>query len=189
MTLTTEKINGLRSKIRKTCWRFLSRYPSEIEDLVEDVIVLVIEKSWQFRGESQLETWVYRITANQAINRLRKLRKEECLSLNALIDIKAGDVLFEEVLIAENSLNPVMVIEGLVTLKAMYAAMGWLRDNYQNDYNAFTSAVLLDYSYEQVAELFGITVSAVKSRIFRTRESLRKQLRKELREQLHKGRA
>mgnify|MGYP005662827219 CR=1 FL=1 len=49
--------------------RRLTDSEADAEDVVQDVLVTVAQKAEQFRGESELATWLYRITVNTALMR------------------------------------------------------------------------------------------------------------------------
>ncbi len=51
--------------------------PEEAADLTQEVFVRVWQGLSSFRGESRFRTWLYRVVVNQALNRLRKLKREQ----------------------------------------------------------------------------------------------------------------
>jgi RNA polymerase sigma-70 factor (ECF subfamily) len=57
--------------------RFFS--PSEAEEIVQDIFLLVLEGLEHFRGEAQPSTWLYRVTTNHCLNRLRQNRRRRHL--------------------------------------------------------------------------------------------------------------
>jgi RNA polymerase sigma-70 factor (ECF subfamily) len=54
---------------------------AEAEEVVQEVFLTLYEKAQTFRGEAALSTWLYRLTANAALTRLRyrKRRPEVCI--------------------------------------------------------------------------------------------------------------
>ncbi|MBL7998665.1 MAG: sigma-70 family RNA polymerase sigma factor [Candidatus Kapabacteria bacterium] len=54
----------------------LSRSHDDAEDITQDVFIRVYKALGQFRGDSKLSTWLYRITMNTFINRTRSLAYE-----------------------------------------------------------------------------------------------------------------
>jgi len=49
----------------------------DIEDLTQEVLAVAMAKLGNFRGESQLRTWVIGITRNILLDRLRKMRRQD----------------------------------------------------------------------------------------------------------------
>src|SRR5262245_7867004 len=49
----------------------------EAEDLAQEVFVALYHHLPEFRGESRLSTWIYRITKNRALNRLKFLKRRQ----------------------------------------------------------------------------------------------------------------
>jgi RNA polymerase sigma-70 factor (ECF subfamily) len=49
--------------------------PAEAEDAAQEILLLVMTKGSQFRGSSDPATWIYRLTTNVCLNRLRERRR------------------------------------------------------------------------------------------------------------------
>jgi RNA polymerase sigma-70 factor (ECF subfamily) len=65
--------------------RQLQRFPIEAadrSDLVQDAMVQVMRRLHTFRGDSQFSTWLYRVTANAALMRMRSDRRRRQTSLD-----------------------------------------------------------------------------------------------------------
>ena len=50
---------------------------AEAEDAAQEVFLTILVKGRTFRGEAQLGTWIYRVTTNLCLNRLRGGRRRE----------------------------------------------------------------------------------------------------------------
>jgi RNA polymerase sigma-70 factor (ECF subfamily) len=50
---------------------------AEAEDAAQEVFLTILVKGQQFRGEAQIGTWIYRVTTNLCLNRLRGGRRRE----------------------------------------------------------------------------------------------------------------
>jgi RNA polymerase sigma-70 factor (ECF subfamily) len=61
------------ARIRQLALRCL-RNPEDAEEVVQDVLLKVYQKIEAFRGDSALSSWIYRITFNTAMSRLRALK-------------------------------------------------------------------------------------------------------------------
>src|SRR5574342_1048299 len=60
---------GFQQKILRYLTRLVGE--ADAEDLAQEVLIKVSEALPNFRGESQLSTWIYRIATNTALDRLR----------------------------------------------------------------------------------------------------------------------
>ena len=68
-----ELASTYRQKIFQLALRYL-RNDEDAEEVVQDVLLKVFRKIDAFRGDSALSSWIYRITFNTAMSRLRRLR-------------------------------------------------------------------------------------------------------------------
>jgi len=143
---------------------------SEACDVVQEVFLKVFRSIGSFRGQSTLKTWIYRITVNEAHNARRwffRHRRRE-LELNAppeeshaIREIPdSGRTPFDE---AVTSQQRAMIEAALENISAIFREAVVLRD-------------IADLSYEEIAEILGVNLGTVKSRILRGREAMRQEL-------------
>ena len=148
--------------------------PQEAEDLTQDTFVNAYRAWDDFRGESQVYTWLYRIAVNLTRNRLEivgRRRQSDKYSLDQPIEDDQGEGRSRH--IEDWSRAPERLVESneLGELIARYVTE--LRDDYKE------VVILRDYeglSYEEIAQVLGCSLAAVKSRLFRARSVLREQL-------------
>src|SRR4051812_44985960 len=62
--------NAYSSKIYQLAFRYL-RNKEDAEEVTQDVLFKVYRKVGEFRGDAALSSWIYRITFNAAMSRLR----------------------------------------------------------------------------------------------------------------------
>src|SRR5438093_8921581 len=55
---------------------------AEAEEVVQEVFLTVYEKANAFRGESAFTTWLYRLTVNAALSRLRRRKRRQEIALD-----------------------------------------------------------------------------------------------------------
>jgi RNA polymerase sigma-70 factor (ECF subfamily) len=143
---------------------------SEACDVVQEVFLKVFRSIGNFRGQSTLKTWIYRITVNEAHNARRwffRHRRRE-LDLNATPEEShtireipdTGRTPFDE---AVTSQQRAMIEVALENISAIFREAVVLRD-------------IADLSYEEIAEVLGVNLGTVKSRILRGREAMRQEL-------------
>ena len=75
----------LRSKVYQLAFRYL-RNREDAEEVAQDVLLKVYQKIDAFRGDAALSSWIYRITFNAAMSRLRQFKQNLPNALE-----KAGD--------------------------------------------------------------------------------------------------
>jgi RNA polymerase sigma-70 factor (ECF subfamily) len=142
----------------------------EALDLSQDVFIRVFRTIGQFRGQSALRTWIYRIAINQARNRhrfWRRRRRADQVSLDAHVaehgDFQCGAELGPDRILAQKELAARLreALDGL-------------------PFDQRTVIVLREVdglSYEDIAFSLGVAVGTVKSRLTRARQTLRAGLR------------
>jgi RNA polymerase sigma-70 factor (ECF subfamily) len=143
----------------------------EALDLSQDVFLRVFRSLSQFRGQSALRTWIYRIVVTQARNRQRwwrRRRGNEQVSLDEHIR-HHGE--FPSTMVAA---APDRVLSQKELAQRLWGALEGL------PFEQRTAIVLREVdglSYEEIAFSLGVAVGTVKSRLARAREVLRSQLR------------
>ena len=160
-------------KLYRVAQRILGEV-ADTEEVIQDVFWTVYRKAKSFRGNSQLSTWLYRLTINAALGKIRREKKH------------SQEVEYEEYLpkFQEDGHHLVRpVVDWSDTLDEKYA---------KQELQALLSAALdqlkpLDKSVvvlsdlegmsdKEIAKTTGLTVSAVKTRLHRARLFLRGKL-------------
>ncbi len=143
----------------------------DAEDLTQEVLLKVFQRINKFRGESALGTWIYRITVNEAL-RYRERRAHRPQTF--------GDP-FEGFLDDGRHARPVRpwredILQAVLDNEAQQQveqAIAELPELYRDVY-LLTEVEKLPIP--EVAQLLGLTVSAMKSRLHRARLLLRNKL-------------
>src|SRR5580704_3769774 len=142
------------------------------QDAVQEAFLKAYQHLGDFRGDSQFSTWLIRITLNQSLMKLRKLRRTKEISLDEDFGIDE-DVLPREVidwapnpeqLYSVSELRNIL-IKTIEELRPILRAVFVLQD-------------LEGLSTDQTAEALNLSQSAVKSRLSRARLQLRERLNK-----------
>lgn len=145
--------------------------PSDACDVAQEVFLKVFRNVGQFRGQSSLKTWVYRIAINEAHNQRRWFFRhrhrevgleEEQEEARSMVDVlpDAGPSPFDFVFDQEKH---VLIEEALTRINPTFREVVVLRD-------------IMDLSYEEIADVLQLSLGTVKSRILRGREALREAL-------------
>lgn len=144
---------------------------SEACDVVQEVFLKVFRNIGNFRGQSTLKTWIYRITVNEAHNARRWFFRHRRREVELDTDPEESRNWKET--IADGGRSPfdaafdreqhVMIEAALEKINPIFREAVVLRD-------------ITDLSYEEIAEILGVSLGTVKSRILRGREALREEL-------------
>jgi RNA polymerase sigma-70 factor (ECF subfamily) len=145
--------------------------PQDALDLSQEVFLRVFQVLPQFRGQSTLRTWIYRIVVNHASNRQRWWRRRHRAQQVSLDEQTATHGEFAE---SRNFAQPDRVLQQREVAGRVWGALGRL----PFDQRAVVVLREIDgLSYEEIATSLGVVVGTVKSRLARARENLRVALR------------
>jgi RNA polymerase sigma-70 factor, ECF subfamily len=162
------------SKIYQLAFRYL-RNKEDAEEVVQDVLYKVHRKVGSFRGDAALSSWIYRITFNTAMSRLRTARYQRSQAddaqLLASFNDEGGQIPRKEVadwsdMADERVLRSQLrrrVLRAILALPAIYRAPVVLRD-------------LQGMSTEEASAVLRVKDQTLQSRLHRGRVILRKQL-------------
>lgn len=152
----------------------LTQDPEEARDLTQETFLQAFRYISNFRGESDLRTWLYRIAINQARNRSRWWRRRFRLSTVSL-DSSTDDEhdALNLTLADSRAASPERTALEREREHALFAALDKLSQAHRE------IVILRDIeglSYEEVASATGVSVGTVKSRLSRARAELKKRL-------------
>jgi RNA polymerase sigma-70 factor (ECF subfamily) len=155
---------------------------AESEDLTQEVFVQVFKAIGTFRGESKLSTWIYRIAVNLCKNRTKYLRVRHAGEQDQLEDVAERLPLSQ----APNAnvaqvARPDEAMAGRQVEEIVRQAISEVDDNFRE---CLILCDVEELSYEEIAEITGLPVGTVKSRIFRGRAQLRELVEKKLGEKI-----
>ena len=141
----------------------------EALDLSQEVFLRVFRTLSNFRGQSALRTWIYRIVINQARNRQRWWRRRHRSDVVSLDDHlrRCGDVE------SKRDLLPDRLLASKETAARIWEALERL------PFDQRTALILREVDglkYEEIAYSLDIAVGTVKSRLTRARQALRAEL-------------
>jgi len=154
----------------------------EARDLAQETFTRGLDKIDSFRGDASPYTWLFRIATNLSISRLRKSQRHRTFSLDrstggsasndnhddqasALVDRMSGGAEADRPdAAAERRERNEKVLEALGRLDAEYRAVLVMRD-------------VEGFDYQQMADVLGLPLGTLKSRLFRARLALRDELK------------
>ena len=142
----------------------------EAEEVVQEAFISACSKMDSFEGRSKLSTWLYRITTNAALMRLRK-RREDTVSLDEPQVMDEGDLLPRQ--LGDWSVEPGQQALSSELRQVMEAAVQELPPSLRA---AFVLRDVQGLSTQEAAEALDITDTALKVRLHRARLQLRERL-------------
>lgn len=142
-----------KKTIYTVCYMF-SKEKGEIDDLFQEILINIFNGLEHFRNQSELSTWIWRVSLNTCISaerkKNRKISREVPLSVN--INLFTDD---------DNDTRQVRI------LKERISKLG-----------IFDRAIILlwleNLSYDEIAAIVGISVKNVSVRLVRIKEELKR---------------
>jgi RNA polymerase sigma-70 factor (ECF subfamily) len=163
-------IERFQTPVYNLAYRLLNDQ-ADASDVAQEVFLKIFRNVGNFRGDSSLRTWVYRIAVNESHNRRRWLfrhRRGETGIEDTFDDsasrekplMDAGETPYDFTM---NREAQVLLEEALAEINPVFRAALVLRE-------------VEDMSYEEIADILEVSIGTVKSRIVRGREALRRNL-------------
>jgi len=165
-----ELVNRYETKIFRLGMN-ITQNREDAEDVMQDAFLKSYQNLNRFQGDSRFYTWLVRIAINEALMKLRKRRPNQ-FSLDEPVAGEGEPVFHElkdwgpspEQRFAQTELNEILS-RVIGELEPIYRVVFLLRD-------------VEEISTEETAQILGISVAAVKSRLLRARLQLREKLDK-----------
>lgn len=147
---------------------YMIQSAEEAKDLTQEVFVEVFLSIENFKAQSKLSTWIYRIAINKALNyqRFKKAKKR----LGAVLSIFNLSPVDD----APDFVHPGILLENKELSASLYKAINQLPDKQKT---AFVLRQLEDLSYNEIAEVMQTTIPSVESLLFRAKQNLQKILK------------
>ena len=147
----TKMVKEYRKTIYTVCY-FYSKDTEEVNDLYQEILINLWKGFEQFRGESSLKTWIWRVSLNTCNNQERK-KKSSVQTIPLSIDIDLyndDDVQSKQIQMLYDRINRLDVFDRAIILL-------WLEN----------------MNYQDIANVVGISLSNVTTRLFRIKEQLK----------------
>lgn len=143
----------------------------DAEDVVQDVMVTVYQKLTSFKWRSSFFTWIYQITLNRCRDRLRRKKWMAFLIYHP----NGADSEIEHANITRSNMDN-------ATWDAVHQAeLNRIIEKYMQELNPNYRQIIIlrdieGLTYQEISKITGLTISAVKSKLFRARNQLRQKL-------------
>ena len=160
-------VQRYKNPLMNYIYRFLGDYEA-CADIVQETMIKVYRNKDSYKSIAKFSTWIYTIAGNLARTEYQRRKRRNIFSINSYGD---NDETFE---IPDESARPDVIVDSGIKDEIIQKALLKVSDAYRE------MVILRDIqemSYEEIAEVTGITVGTVKSRINRGRKQLQKLLK------------
>ena len=146
----TQLVHEQKSTIYTVCYMF-ARDKDEAADLFQDVLINLWKGIGKFRNDSEISTWVYRVSLNTCISADRKKRKMPTTRLEMNIDLfDDDDTDSRQIQVLRQRIQRLQPLDRAIVLL-------WLES----------------LSYQEIADIVGLTPKNISVRLTRIRLQLK----------------
>jgi RNA polymerase sigma-70 factor (ECF subfamily) len=145
----------------------------EASDLTQEVFVKVFRGVGSFHGESSLRTWIYRIALREASNQRRwwmRHKRSDIPIEQEMVETQSGQSVQLKEMLVDPAESPYDLAAREENRRRVEAALSQVPEPFR------TTLILRDiegFIYEEVAEMQGVNLGTVKSRLVRGRAALK----------------
>ena len=143
----------------------------DAEDVAQEVFIQVYRSIDQFKGDARLSTWIYRITTTKALDHIRSRKRKKRFAFITSLFGPNDELVHEPV----DFHHPGVALDRKEQAALLFRMIDQLPENQKV---AFTLHKTEELSYQEIADVMQLSVSAVESLLFRARQNLRKLLEK-----------
>lgn len=168
----TELVNRYQNRLLTL---FANLVPSRelAEDLAQDVFLRVYRSRKTYQPDAKFTTWLFRIAANVASNAIRtNVRRREVVLAPPAGD-ETSPLALDQLAKAASGALPTRRLDKTELSEIVRTAMESLNEQQRV---ALMLSKFEEMGYQEIADTMGVTVSAVKSLLWRARENLRTML-------------
>jgi RNA polymerase sigma-70 factor (ECF subfamily) len=138
--------------------------PADADDLTQDVLIRMIRRLETFQGDARFDTWLYAMTRNAALDRIRKSGRTRRIS---------DDPLAQIALEPRGAPDPSRRVE-LDELREMLET--FFHDLPPRQREVFDLVELQGYAASEAAEIMGVAAASVRAHLFKARRRLRERI-------------
>ncbi len=163
-----ELVDRFQDKVFSTSLGLLQQH-TEAEDIAQEVFIQVFRSIQNFKGDSLLSTWIYRITVTKSLDHLRSKKRKKRFGFLATLFGDNNMPIYEP----EDFNHPGVLQENKEDAAILFKMIDQLPENQRT---AFVLNKVEDLTYREIANILNTTESAVDSLLQRAKQNLRKKL-------------
>ncbi|HCF51508.1 MAG TPA: RNA polymerase subunit sigma-24 [Syntrophomonas sp.] len=163
-------VTKYQDKIYTLCYRY-SGNDEDAYDLTQEAFIKAYRSLGTFKGSSRFGTWLYRVTTNVCLDEMRRRKRH--------IPAQSLD---QPVLGADGEMKPI-ILDDTIPIDELYEQKEQAQyiQSLLNQLKPEHRMVLLlkdimEFSYDEIAQMLNISSGTIKSRLSRARELLRRKL-------------
>lgn len=158
-TAFDELVTRHRRSVYQVCYRFVNQH-EDAADLTQDTFVRAWQALGRFRGHAKFSTWVYRIAVNVSLNKVSlKTPPADVVDFDLVADVREPAP-GEALAVRERAAQVRQAVQSLPPRQR----------------TALILRTYHDLSHQEVADIVGTSVGAVKANVFHALANLRKRL-------------
>jgi RNA polymerase sigma-70 factor (ECF subfamily) len=146
---------------------------ADASDVVQDIFLKIFRNIGGFKGEAALKTWIFKIAFSEILNRLRWWKRRHRFATLSLDEQPNGNGNPASDYVADSGPSPEEILQAKERENAIQQALWRISNEHRS------ILVLRDiegFSYNEIADVLGISMGTVKSRLARARADLKKSL-------------
>ncbi|NOS84884.1 MAG: RNA polymerase sigma factor [Ignavibacteria bacterium] len=160
-----------KDKVFNTALSYLQN-TQDAEELTQDVFIEVFNSAGKFKGDSAISTWIYRITVNKSLDKIKyQKRRKRFAVITSIFSPDSAELAID----TPDFIHPGIEIELKERSQLLFKA---LNDLPENQKTAFILSKIELLSQKEISEIMKTTVSSVESLIFRAKQNLKNILSK-----------
>jgi RNA polymerase sigma factor (sigma-70 family) len=163
-------LDAYQQKVFGTC---ISLIPNkeDAEDVSQEVFIAVFKSIHQFKENSKLSTWIYKIATNKCLEFIRKKNAKKRFSF--MQTILGNEIPLDKTSYFTEVNHPGILLENQEKSALIFKAIDTLTESQRI---IFTLAKIDEKSYQEIAEITGKSLSSVESILFRAKKALQQKL-------------
>ena len=139
----------------------------EAEEVAQDTFIKVFKSLNQFKGDSKFSTWLYKVTYNTCLDRLKKHKRQQPV-------VSIDEFNSNQIKSLDNALNAMVDDERAQAIQDCIKMMP------SDEAFLLTLFYFEEQSLDEIAKIVGLTANNVKVKLFRSRKKLTTILKKRL---------
>ncbi len=156
-------------KVYNTCIGLLQN-SEDAQDVTQEIFITIHLNIKDFKEESSLSTWIYRISINKCLEFIRKKNRKKRSGIFKSIFTSDGEKAIEN---HSDFVHPGVLLENQERAKVLFKAIDLLPEQQKT---AYILHKLEQVSYNEISNIMEVSLSSVESLLFRAKQNLKKHL-------------